>query len=214
VKALLAHRHARVLAVVAHADDEALFCGGTLRRLRDQGCEIHIAVATDVAETNSPPVRTPEDVPRQHRRLVAFGRAAGMIDAERTYLFDAPNWRASTAEASREVMIRACVGTRLRPLLEEIRPVLVLSHGPLGEYGHRQHQLVADVVVKAWGGPLWRFDAEGPEAVPIDLAFKRRLLGCYRHGTTQAEYWSPYAAVPALSPVGPWLGEVERFRPR
>lgn len=213
MRGLLDHRCARVLAVVAHMDDESLFCGGALRRLRDQGCEIHIAAATDVAETNRPALPAPEDQQRQHRRLVAFGRAAGMIDAERTYLLGVPNAR-EYALSDRLLEIRDAVAVGLWPLLKAIAPAMVLSHGTRGEYGHPQHRLVADVVAETWGGPLWRFDAEGPEVVPIDLVFKRRLLGCYRHGTTQDAYWSPYAAVPALSPAGPWLGGEERFRPR
>ena len=35
-----------VLALMAHPDDAEMCCGGTLIRLADAGCEVHIATAT------------------------------------------------------------------------------------------------------------------------------------------------------------------------
>ncbi|WP_061935037.1 PIG-L deacetylase family protein [Aureimonas sp. AU22] len=36
----------RVLVVAPHPDDEVLGCGGTIARLGDEGCEVHVAVVT------------------------------------------------------------------------------------------------------------------------------------------------------------------------
>lgn len=207
VKPLDQYRFAKVLVCVSHFDDEALFCGGTLRKLRDQGCQLGIAVASRVEETNAPRDPGQDDRARQQRRLVAFGRACGMLDVERTWLLDCQN-----AKQVPNVDIYQAIFNGLLPVLGEFAPDVVLTHGRDGEYGHPQHKLVH---AAAWAAsttycPVWFFSADGPLVVPIDLEWKKRLTRCYRHGTTQDVGWAPYCRN-LDSPLEPWLGDVERF---
>ncbi|MBT8261666.1 MAG: PIG-L family deacetylase [Bacteroidia bacterium] len=44
----------RVLVLAPHQDDELLGCGGTILKLKDQGCEISIGFLTDGAELSNP----------------------------------------------------------------------------------------------------------------------------------------------------------------
>lgn len=211
MKSLLDYKYAKVLVVGAHFDDETLFCGGTLRRLRDQQCELAIAVTASVTVTNQPRDLRENDSSRQQRRLVAFGRVCGMLDVSRVFMLDGHNCRQDESPGIRN-LIESEIEERLAPVIAEVAPDVVLTHGQDGEYGHGQHILAHRVTKRIWPGPLWVFDAEGELKVSIDLAFKKRLLDCYRYGTTQDPYWAPYLANPATSEIGPWLGATEPFK--
>lgn len=217
MKTLIDYKFANVLVVAAHMDDEALFCGGTLRRLRDQGCELSVVVTASVTVTNQPrdPLeRIENESARQQRRLIAFGRACGMLDVQSTHLLETHNCRGSYREEpeSNRILIESEITERLEPLLKSLLPDVIVTHGRQGEYGHGQHILTSRVVRRLWPGSLWGFSADGPLFVEIDLSFKKRLLDCYRYGTTQDPYWTPYTDIPSESSIGPWLGSTEPFR--
>ena len=61
-----------VLAVVAHADDELLGCGGTLRRHVDEGDEVHVIIAADCRTVRSPG-HTPGPVPEAEAVAACLG---------------------------------------------------------------------------------------------------------------------------------------------
>jgi LmbE family N-acetylglucosaminyl deacetylase len=135
-----------------------------------------------------------------------------MIGASRSYLLDVRNSKAAQPFDTVEYeSIYDELSDKLAPLLDEISPSIMLTHGSEGEYGHPQHVLTSRVVRSIWNGPLWSFNANGHERVQVDAAWKRRLLDSYRYGTTQDAFWTPYTAIPATSPLGPWLGDTEPF---
>ena len=69
--------HHTVLALMAHPDDAEMSCGGTLIRLADAGCEVHVATATpgDWGTTSETPWAI------SHRRVLEAKQAAASIGA-------------------------------------------------------------------------------------------------------------------------------------
>ncbi len=79
----------RLLVVIAHYDDEALFCGGTLLRLAERGADLHLAVITAVEHSNAPEQEgfdTEREQQRQRRRLAAFQSVCGELGAATSHL--------------------------------------------------------------------------------------------------------------------------------
>ena len=180
----------RILAVVAHYDDEALFCGGALNHFREH--DLRIAVVTTVSQCNPIDEREAE-VERRIKRLAAFNDVADMLDVTETIELNLPNRSPFS-----------CHGT-----IDRIQPDLVLTHGPDGETGHPQHVNTYNAVRDAWDGPMWCFTAAGDKIVEIDWDFKQKLLERYRDGTTRTGIWDPRTN-PAYAP---WCRNIERFAP-
>jgi LmbE family N-acetylglucosaminyl deacetylase len=200
---LLDHSFGRVLAIVAHFDDEALLCGGTLLRLRQLGAHVHICVVTDIADTN--PCFGQDGkllITPQHKRLVAFGRVCESIGASATLLY-LPNLRQPVVPPQVGLIADA-----LAVVIAEEAPDVVLSHGPRGDTGHPQHNAVFMAVEVCWRGPLWTFAGEGgDEEIEIDGEAKRHLLACYRDVRGDGVKWEPSRG----DWSAPWSGRVERF---
>ena len=187
----------RVLCVAAHYDDEALFFGGTLARLHEQGADIHIAVLTGVRYCNPP--KTPEqevreDV-RQRIRLGAFARVCVDLHA-RAYHYDLEQ----VAEAAEPAIVKQKASRAVLNLSMAITPDLILTHGSDGDYAsgqfggydvpRAQHQLAHDAVAAgAIATERWARDLSG--AIKIETGSKQRLalLDYYRYGCTQAPEW-------------------------
>jgi len=145
----------RAAVVVAHPDDETLWCGGTILAHADwRWTVVSLCRATD-----------PDRAPRFFRALDALGASGAMADLD-----DGPDQTLLDPDEVRETILS---------LLPEGRVDLVLSHSPLGEYTrHRRHEEVGRAVLALWSekriatAAVWAFaydDAGGarlPTAVP------------------------------------------------
>ncbi len=108
--------HHTVLALMAHPDDAEMSCGGTLIRLAEAGCEVHIATATpgDWGTTRETPWAI------SHRRVLEAAQAAESIGAayhclgegDGMVVFDKPS-------------IRKAID-----LMRRVAPSLVFTHAP------------------------------------------------------------------------------------
>jgi len=132
----------RVLAICAHPDDIESWCGGTLARLVERGCDVSLALLTAGEKGSADRAARAEDVAATrlaeqaaaNARLGLSGlRFLGGRDGE---LEDGPALRASVVR-----------------LLREARPAVVFTHDPEHPYPpyitHRDHRVAGRVVLDA-----------------------------------------------------------------
>ena len=197
----------RAAVVVAHPDDETLWCGGFLLTHPEFHWRIvSLCRAEDL-----------DRAPKFRRALQRFGAEGELADLD-----DGPNQAPLPVEQIRETTARLLAGMSYS---------LILTHGPQGEYTrHRRHEECSQAVVELWqsGGidtrRLWLFayedgghaylprvrdDADRRDVLPDDVWLEKRRLITANYGvgpdsweaqTTPKEegFWcfdSPQAAV-------------------
>jgi N-acetylglucosamine malate deacetylase 1 len=138
----MTRKNRRVAVVVAHADDEVLGCGGTLKRHTQAGDEIWTIVLAD-GETSryaDAPSVGAEVKARVDQRAEAAQKASAILGVQHTQVHAFPDNRLDT-----------------RPLLEIVRVVErhILEIGPDTVYTHHagdvnvDHRLVHEAVITA-----------------------------------------------------------------
>ncbi|THD77674.1 MAG: hypothetical protein E7812_13005 [Phenylobacterium sp.] len=197
-----------VLVVIAHPDDE-VFVSGTICLCAEIGLPVDILSVTAGESGGAGAV---EQVPGQGvadiRRAELAQSAAALGAGEPVFLGQADV--ADPAAAGPEAWNTTTIIGELTRLIRCRRPVVILTHGPLGGYGHAAHSLtyrcVAEAVAQsAFQGALfsfcarvrgaffsWHFDQDS--CVRIDArAFQARRvasLSCHR---SQRDYFlQPY----------------------
>ena len=130
----------RVLVVVAHPDDEALGCGGTIRRLSDAGREVAVLYVADGVTSRGAMSRQSE-INHRRREATESARILGIKD---TWFGDFPDNRLD------EIGLLDLVQF-VEKVMESYRPSGVLTHFP-GDL-NIDHQRVSQAVVTA-GRPL------------------------------------------------------------
>lgn len=123
----LADSGPRAAVVVAHPDDEILWCGGYILTHP----EFHWRVVTLCRALD------PDRAPKFRRVLQALGAEGGMADLD-----DGPDQTALPMEQIQQTMVQ---------LLPAVSYSLILTHGPQGEYTrHRRHEECCRAVVQLW----------------------------------------------------------------
>lgn len=192
-----------VLVIVAHYDDEALFCGGTLLKLAGLDAKIHICVASHVKDTSfiAP---GPEEEERQKARLQSARDVAKDLGAT-CYWLDVPNYRGAPRTWA-SVFDPLVVG--IRGLITEVKPAVIITHAMDGDYGHEMHAMVHWAVRDSTDAFL-AFDLNGGLKVPISWAQKKRLLLHYHESVVLGQLWEPWNDGVFCK----WCGDYERFKP-
>ncbi|KZX22514.1 PIG-L deacetylase family protein [Rathayibacter tanaceti] len=195
----------RVLAVVAHADDETLGCGGTLALARRRGLPVDVVIVTDGAashgERDSGLVAT--------RRAEAEAALAQLGDGIGLAFLDVPD---SATPGHRER-----IGREVRERAAGTTGSVLLLSTWAGD-GHRDHRVVGEVCAEAAGdlghpllaAPIWLWhwaepeDAEVPWETLVRVGLDdelrertRRARACYRSQTDRG----PEGADPVLHPL-------------
>ena len=158
----------RLLAVLAHPDDETFLCGGTLARYASEAGRVSLICATrgEAGEISDPNLARPEnlgDVREEELRaacrvlgiqdvIVLRYRDSGMDGAE-----DNNHPRAFSRAHMGEI-----VGHVVR-IVRSTRPQVLLTFDPNGGYGHPDHIAIHTAAVKAFSA------ASNPNSYPEQL---------------------------------------------
>jgi LmbE family N-acetylglucosaminyl deacetylase len=133
----------RLMAVLAHPDDEALGFGGTLAKCAAEGIETYLVTATRGERGWLGDERTypgPEALGRtREAELAGSARVLGMREVQYLDYVDAELDQAHPAEA-----IAKIVGH-----LRRVRPQVVVTFDPYGAYGHPDHIAISQFALAA-----------------------------------------------------------------
>jgi N-acetyl-1-D-myo-inositol-2-amino-2-deoxy-alpha-D-glucopyranoside deacetylase len=134
----------QLLAVFAHPDDEAFTCGGVFAALTDRGVAITLVCATrgEAGEILVPTLATRETLGAvREGELRNAMEQVGVSDIRFLDYVDSGMIGTPENEAERAFMRapEAEVVAKLRPIIDELRPEVVISFGPDGYYGHPDH---------------------------------------------------------------------------
>lgn len=150
--------HPRLLAVLAHPDDESRIVGGTLAKYASEGVQVVVWLATrGEASTllGDPPICTPAELAEvRARELAAAAKALGLAEVRaRNY----PDGGLDDVDAAR---ITADIVQAIR----EVRPQVMITFGPEGRTLHPDHVAIHRFATRA-------FEMAGdPETYPEQLA--------------------------------------------
>ena len=137
----------RLMAVLAHPDDEALGCGGTLAKYAAEGIATSLVTATGGQRGRYKGIRPgepghPGTGALARMREGELRRAADTLGVRDLSLFDYEDQALDRADP-------ADVTRRIVEQLRRIRPQVVLTFGPEGAYGHPDHVAISQFTTAA-----------------------------------------------------------------
>ena len=167
----------RVLLVVAHQDDEALFCGGLLSQIRG------------TSEVTVICMSKPKHAWAVEPRNECFRQVCEKAGA-RAIVTDFPEarhvWSSAELLWRRRPEQIAAMQDLLRAEAEAFRPEVVITHNAAGEYGHCYHKVVHRVCRQVFPPERLYFIGIGSKdrgaeqlVVNYDVAKKKDLLECH-----------------------------------
>lgn len=154
----------KVLAFFAHPDDETMLCGGTLALLSQEGFEVHLACATrgEGGECGEPPVCSSDDLGMvRENELLCAAKELGCQSVHFLDFIDPKVGQDNTlfpyADNIEDIV------KKLMPLMHEIMPIIMISHGSNGEYGHPAHVIshkAALAAVEMYPNPIYLYTVQ------------------------------------------------------
>lgn len=133
-----------ILAVVAHPDDE-LSCGGTLARYARQGVTCYVACATrgdgPDAQIKDPAAATRATLGAVRSQELAASCAVLGVQPPIFLGYQDGAVDAAPVETAAQAVLA---------LLRQLRPTVLITHDPLGGYGHPDHIAVSAFVTRAF----------------------------------------------------------------
>jgi LmbE family N-acetylglucosaminyl deacetylase len=146
----------RLLAILAHPDDESFGLGGTLARYAREGAEVHLCTVTDGAagalDHDLEPVG--ETSPLDQLRRQELECACQVLGVQLHTL----NYRDSGMEGTPDnkhpdSLYQADldeVARKLVAVIRQARPQIIITHDATGGYYHPDHKKVHHAVRRAW----------------------------------------------------------------
>lgn len=131
-----------LLGVWAHPDDEAYLAAGLMASTRDAGHRVVVATATKGEDGADDPVTwPPERLAALRERELAASLAALDVHEHR--------WLGHRDGTLHRVRFDDGV-EQVADLVDEVRPDTIVTFGPDGMTGHRDHRTVSGWVTSAW----------------------------------------------------------------
>ena len=172
----------RLMAILAHPDDESMGMGGSLARYANEGIEVTLVTAT---RGQRGWIGAPADNPGPEAlgriRETELRAAASVLGLHEVVLLDYMDGELDTADPEQ-------VACDLVAHIRRVRPDVVLTWGPDGGYGHPDHvaisQLATTAVMQA-ADPRsgHRCASRAPHAVPklYYLAMSPRIVASHSY---------------------------------
>lgn len=178
------HDALRLMAVLAHPDDESLGVGGTLALYAARGVETYLVTATRGERgryfTNDD---RPSDEEVGRVREAELRAAARVLGMREVALLDYPDGaldRADPREATARVVAH----------LRRVRPQVVVTFDPFGAYGHPDHVAISQLTTAAVAAAA---DPSFPAADAAGAGAPHRVAKLYYFVTDEAR-WAAYQA--------------------
>ncbi len=148
-----------VLAIMAHADDAALFIGGTLRRMSNNGARVVLLRVTD-DRYDSVGYSTAETIARNTAELQQAAAALGIAEIIEM------GWETDKLGDAQETVLRE----RFIYFVRKLKPFAVISFDPYGAYHEDNQDHI--VIARAVDETYWtaQFDKHHPEHFAQGLA--------------------------------------------
>jgi len=126
----------KILVIVAHADDEAIGCGGTLLKHTNNGDDIRIVYMTDGVGAREKNTNT-QDNSASQKRLSAQQQACKQLSVDKYYNFDFPDNRM-------DQIALIDITQKIEPIINEFLPTIIYTHhgGDLNIDHRKVHQAV------------------------------------------------------------------------
>lgn len=139
----MASRPLKLMAVLAHPDDESLGIGGTLAKYASEGIETYLVTATRgergrFGENGEKP--PPEVVGRV--REAELREAANVLSVREVSFLDYNDGDLDGANVPEAV-------TRIADHIRRVKPQVVITFGPEGAYGHPDHIAISQLATAA-----------------------------------------------------------------
>ncbi len=159
----------KILAVLAHPDDESFGMGGTLALYAKQGVEVHLVCATKGEAGEMDPEFLQDYGSIAERREAELRCAADVLGMKNVYFLGYRDSGMEGTEANRhpQAFVNAPmdeVVSKVVHYIRQIRPDVVITFDPVGGYHHPDHIYIHQAAVKAFHA------AADPAQYPDDLA--------------------------------------------
>jgi len=149
----------RLMAVLAHPDDESLGVGGTLAKYAAEGVETFLVTATRGERGwRGDPAADPGLAAFGQRREAELLSAAQILGLREVHFLDYIDGDLDQADPA------GAIG-QIAAHMRRVRPQVVLTFGPEGAYGHPDHMAISQftlAAVVAAAGASWQPEAGGP----------------------------------------------------
>ena len=136
-----------LLAIFAHPDDEA-FVGPLLSHYARQGVRVRLAIVTEGAKGGSPRLGIAAGPEMARLRAEEARCSCRALGIEPPLLLGFEDGGLGKSSDPPDGYLKQVV-QRIRELLAQVRPDVVITWGPEGGYGHPDHRLVGAVVTEA-----------------------------------------------------------------